>query len=161
MVNVHGTPIQVATTRLPSFGLCGVLTPSDFIVSLASWRSILVVTDAILMLKHKKLSHSGLFAKPRILCWRRSFACNTLWQIHKPPEWQCAKRHSLISSEKCYFEKVVAQADIYYIFLLFDSFSQFHVAYEFRECEVQSNCQSGNQLQLQWSRNHLCKTKTL
>jgi len=52
----------------------------------------------------------------------------------------------LISSEKCNFEKVVEEADIYYVFLLFDTFSQFHVAYEFRECEVLSNCQSGNQL---------------
>jgi len=101
-------------------------------VFLAFWRSVLVVTDAVLMLKHKKLSHSGSFVKPRILCWRHAFTHNTFWQTHKPAGWQCAKGHSLISSEKCCFKKVVEYADIYCIFLLCDSFLQFHVAYEFR-----------------------------
>jgi len=41
MVNVHDIPIQIATIRLPSVGLCGVLAPSDFLSFLpseeASW----------------------------------------------------------------------------------------------------------------------------
>lgn len=36
MMNIHDIPIQIATIRLPSVGLCGVMAPSDFLSFLPS-----------------------------------------------------------------------------------------------------------------------------